>query len=302
MSRTRTLVVIDAPSNLGLRPPAPGTVPGCHKLAGALREQRIVQRLNALEGGVVVPPRYDRGDWQEGDGVFNAAALAAYTRKLADRVEHHVRAGDFPVVLGGDCSIQLGASLALRRLGRYGLAAVDASADFRHPGNSDRIGAAGGEELALGTGRGQDDLTNLEGLRPYLRDEDVRLFGIRDAFEDERAELAALKIPVVTVGDIREWGAHALARATAEAFTVTELQGFWVHLDADVLDPAVMPAVDSPDPDGLLPDELIALLRPLLASPHCVGLNVTIYDPDLDPDGTAGALLTDIVVAAFAAG
>lgn len=44
----RNIVVLDAPSNLGLRPPAPGTVPDCYKLAGALREQRIV---------VGVPPR-----------------------------------------------------------------------------------------------------------------------------------------------------------------------------------------------------------------------------------------------------
>lgn len=92
----RNIVIVDAPSNLGLRPPAPGAVPGCYKLAGALREQRIVQRLGAFEGGVVVPPRYDRGDWQEGDGVFNADAIAAYTPRLADRIEHHVRAGDFP--------------------------------------------------------------------------------------------------------------------------------------------------------------------------------------------------------------
>ncbi|MEU9054341.1 arginase family protein [Streptomyces sp. NPDC048384] len=295
----RNIVVLDAPSNLGLRPPAPGTVPGCHKLAGALREQRIVQRLRALEGGVVVPPRYDRGDWQEGDGVFNAAAIAGYTRRLADRIEHHVRAGDFPVVLGGDCSINLGAALALRRIGRYGLAVVDASPDFRHPGNSDRVGAAGGEEVALATGRGQEDLTNLEGLRPYLRDEDVRYFGIRDYFEEDRAELADLKIPVVTVGDLREWGAEALGSVTRQAFEIPQLDGFWVHLDADVLDPSVMPAVDSPDPEGLTPDELVALLRPLLASAHCVGLNVTIYDPDLDPEGTAGALLTDTIVAAL---
>ncbi|MFC8089211.1 arginase family protein [Streptomyces sp. NPDC057301] len=295
----RNIVVLDAPSNLGLRPPAPGTVPGCHKLAGALREQRIVQRLRSLEGGVVVPPRYDRGDWQEGDGVFNAAAIAGYTRRLADRIEHQVRAGDFPVVLGGDCSINLGAALALRRIGRYGLAVVDASPDFRHPGNSDRVGAAGGEEVALATGRGQEDLTNLEGLRPYLRDEDVRYFGIRDYFEEERAELADLKIPVVTVGDLREWGAEALGSVTRQAFEIPQLDGFWVHLDADVLDPSVMPAVDSPDPEGLTPDELVALLRPLLASAHCVGLNVTIYDPDLDPEGTAGALLADTIVAAF---
>ncbi|TDF50116.1 arginase family protein [Streptomyces sp. WAC05374] len=297
----RNIVVVDAPSNLGLRPPAPGTVPGCYKLAGALREQRVVQRLGARDGGVVVPPRYDRGDWKEGDGVFNAAALAAYTRKLADRVERHVRAGDFPVVLGGDCSIQLGASLALRRLGRYGLTAIDASPDFRHPGNSRRIGAAGGEEVALATGRGQEDLTDLEGLKPYLRDEDVRFFGIRDAFRDDEdcRELAALKIPLVTVGELREWGADALARATAQSFEFPHVAGFWVHLDADVLDPGVMPAVDSPDADGLQPGELVALLRPLLASPLCVGFNVTIYDPDLDPDGTAGALLADILVDAF---
>ncbi|MGW2842571.1 arginase family protein [Streptomyces sp. NPDC001493] len=294
----RNIVVIDAPSNLGLRPPSPGTVPGCCKLAGALREQGIVRRLGALEGGVVVPPRYDLGTWQEGDGVFNATALARYTRTLADRLEHHVRAGDFPVVLGGDCSIQLGASLALRRIGRYGLAAVDASADFRHPGNSDRIGAAAGEEMALATGRGQDDLTDLEGLRPYLRDEDLRLFGLRDADED-RAELTGLKIPHVTVGEIREWGPAEVARAVVVSLEAPPLDGFWVHLDADVLDPSVMPAVDSPDDGGLLPDELAPLLRTLVASPRCVGLNVTIYDPDLDPEATAAVLLTDLVVGAF---
>ncbi|MEU8795189.1 arginase family protein [Streptomyces sp. NPDC048643] len=295
----RNIVVLDAPSNLGLRPPAPGTVPGCHKLAGALREQRIVQRLGALEGGVVVPPRYDRGDWKEGDGVFNAAAIARYTRVLADRVERHVRAGDLPVVLGGDCSIQLGASLALRRIGRFGLAAIDGSADFRHPGNSDRIGAAGGEELAIATGRGQEDLSDLEGLGPYLRDEDVHLFGIRDD-DSDLEELAALRIPTTTVGELRTRSAEAIARASLAALELPPLDGFWVHLDADCLDPAVMPAVDSPDPDGLLPDELLALLGPLVRSPRCVGLNVTVYDPDLDPEGAAGALLADVVVGAFA--
>ncbi|MEV3870273.1 arginase family protein [Streptomyces sp. NPDC049906] len=294
----RKTVVIDAPSNLGLRPPVPGAVPGCYKLAGALRDRGFVERLGAVDGGVVVPPRYDRGAWQEGDGVFNAAALAGYTIRLADRIGRHLASGDLPVVLGGDCSIQLGASLALRRAGRYGLVAIDGSADFRHPGNSDRIGAAGGEELALGTGRGQDDLTDLEGLRPYLRDEDVRLFGIRDEDED-RAELAALHIPVATVGEIRQRGAADLARAAERSFASDVHRGFWVHLDADVLDPSVMPAVDSPDPHGLLPREVSELLRPLLASPRCAGLNVTIYDPDLDPDGTAGDLLTDLVVDAF---
>ncbi|MEF2525005.1 MULTISPECIES: arginase family protein [Streptomyces] len=298
----RSLVLLDAPSNLGLRPPAPGTVPGVYKLAGALREQGLLSRLGAREGGVVVPPRYDRGDWREGDGVFHAGPLAAYTVTLADRIEKHLAAGEFPIVLGGDCSIQLGASLALRRLGRYGLAAIDGSADFRHPGNeavNGPVGAAGGEELALATGRGQADLTDLEGRGPYLREEDVRLFGVRDGDAD-LAELRAAGIRTATVGDIRARGAAATARAALDGLHPPVTAGFWVHLDADVLDPSVMPAVDSPDPGGLFPGELADLLRVLIGSPRCVGLNVTIYDPDLDPDGRAGALLADLVVGAFA--
>lgn len=298
----RTLVLLDAPSNLGLRPPAPGTVPGVYKLAGALREQGLLARLGAREGGVVVPPRYDRGDWKEGDGVFHAAALAAYTITLADRIERHLRAGEFPVVLGGDCSIQLGAALAMRRLGRYGLAAIDGSADFRHPGNeavNGPVGAAGGEELALSTGRGQADLSDLEGRSPYLRDEDVRLFGLR-AGDPDLAELRAAGIHAATVEEIRERGAGPVARAALDGLHPPATAGFWVHLDADVLDPGVMPAVDSPDPGGLIPDELSELLAVLVHSPRCVGINVTIYDPDLDPDGRAGALLADLVAGAFA--
>lgn len=91
-----------------------------------------------------------------------------------------MRADDFPGALGGDCSVQLGASPDLRRIGRYGPVSVDGPADLRHEGNGGGIGAAAGEELAIATGRRQDDLAGLEGLRPYLRDEDVRILGIRD--------------------------------------------------------------------------------------------------------------------------
>lgn len=78
------------------------------------------------------------------------------------------------------------------------------------------------------------------------------------------------------------------------------LDGFWVHLDADVLDIEVMPAVDAPDPGGLDHAELVELLRPLLADERCVGFHLTIFDPDLDQDGSLAAALTDTVLAAFA--
>ncbi len=91
-----------------------------------------------------------------------------------------------------------------------------------------------------------------------------------------------------------------MAREALRHLQHPPLDGFWLHLDADVLDPSVMPAVDSPDPDGLRTDELRALLGPLAASPRCVGVDVTIYDPDRDPEGAGAALLADLLESVFA--
>jgi arginase len=296
----REVSVLDAPSNLGLRPPGPGVVPGCYKLAGALRDCGLIGRLGAEDAGCVTPPRYDRHDWKPGDGVANAAGLVDYTPRLADRVGAVLDADRFAVVLGGDCSILLGATLALRRRGRYGLAFFDGHSDFRHPDNSSGVGSAAGEDLALVTGRGQLNLTDLEGYRPYIRDEDVVVVGIRDD-DQYLEELHALEIATWPVAVLREDGMKAAAAAAAAHLEQKRLDGFWIHLDADILDPTLMPAVDSPDPGGIEHRELVPLLAVLLASPRCVGLEVTVFDPDLDPDGRLAGELTDTLVATFEA-
>ncbi|WP_371403649.1 arginase family protein [Kribbella sp. NBC_00662] len=245
----------------------------------------------------MTPPRYDRGAWKPGDGVFNAAAMAQYTVKLADRVARFVEEGKFVVLLGGECSNLLGPALALKRLGRYGVVYLDGHSDFRTVDNSPYVGAAGGEALALVTGRGQADLTDLEGLGPYTRDTDAALLGIRE--DDEyAADVVKAGIPVWPALKIAE-DATAAADGTIEHLERDELDGFWVHLDVDILDAGIMPAVDSPDPGGIDHAQLQALLRPLLASPKCVGIDIGIFDPDLDQDGVYAAELTDTLVAAL---
>jgi arginase len=290
-------VVLDGPSNLGLRPPVAGTVPGCYKLAGAIRDQGFLMRIGAEDGGCVTPPRYDRGNWKPGDGVFNAEAMASYTVRLAERIGKLLDDGSFVVLLGGECSNLLGPALALKRRGRYGVVYLDGHSDIRTVDNDEYVGAAGGEALALVTGRGQEDLTDLEGLKPYVRDTDAVMLGYR---EDE-AYLETLR-----EAGIRDWSALAViadpagaAAGVLEHLHRDELDGFWVHLDVDILDAEVMPAVDSPDPGGLQHEHLRELLKPLLASPKCVGFNIGIFDPDLDPDGRYAAELTDTLVEAL---
>ena len=63
------------------------------------------------------------------------------------------------------------------------------------------------------------------------------------------------------------------------------LDGYFIHFDADVLDEKIMPAVDSRQPDRLSYSELKAILSPLVNNPKAVGMEITILDPDLDPEG-----------------
>lgn len=285
----RRLVLLDAPSNLGLRPPAPGAVPGVYKLAGALRDQGLLARLGATDGGVVVPPRYV-DDWQPGGTTRNEAAIGRYSRRLADRIGAALDGGGFPVVLGGDCSILLGGLLALRRRGRHGLVYVDAHADFRH----EDVRSAAGEDLALVTGRG-GELANLDGLGPLVAEHDVVAIGVGAG----REELDAAGIAALGPQAVRERGAAAVAREALAAFG--NVDGAWIHCDFDVLDSALMPAVDTPEPGGLDYSELTDLLRELLSSERAVGVQLTIYDPDLDEEAEHAPRLADCVVDAFAA-
>ena len=158
-------------------------------------------------------------------------------------------------------------------------------------------------ELALATGRGPEIVTDLEGLRPLVRDEDVVALGIRDA---ELAEthgsqrIEDTDIEVIDFDAFRQAGANAAAEKALARLEKAELDGFWIHLDADVLDDAVMPAVDYRLPDGLQWDELGAVLRSAIRSGRALGIDITIFNPKLDATGEIGRSFVDTLVAGLA--
>jgi arginase len=206
---------------------------------------------------------------------------------LADIVAPVVARGSFPVVLGGDCSILLGNLLALRRSGRrHGLLFLDGHADFYQPAASP-TGEAADMDLALGTGRGPAILTDIEGLRPLVRDEDVALLGHRDSAQALASASQALPDALFAqdLGELRRVGVHEAARAAVEHLCRPEIDGFWIHLDVDVLDDAIMPAVDYRMPDGLSWEELETILGAAMRSKRALGIDITIFNPGLDQDG-----------------
>jgi arginase len=276
--------IIEAPSNLGLKP---GSV---EHLAGALLDAGLARRLGARRHARLAVPPYDSRRDPE-TGILNPARIHDFSVMLADIVAPVVARGSFPVVLGGDCSILLGNLLALRRGGRrHGLLFLDGHADFYQP-EASPTGEAADMDLALSTGRGPAILTDMEGMRPLVRDEDVAVLGQRDA--KQAREYGSQPLPPTIfaqdLAELRRVGADEAARAAVEHLCRLRdnggLDGFWIHLDVDVLDDAIMPAVDYRMPDGLSWQELETILNAAMRSGRARGINITIFNPTLDRNG-----------------
>jgi arginase len=298
----RSLALLGAPSSIGIRPYDDGAIRRLYQAPAALRALDLAARLGAHDLGDVAPPPYE--DFVRPPGAArNEAGVASYSRALAHRVAGALADGRFPVLLGGDCSIVLGALLGAREAAGadVGLAYVDGHADFATPSGS-LTGSVASMCLALAVGHGDSPLARLSADGPLVHPRDVALIGRRDEAEpasgdDALGAMPILDVPAVTV---TERGPAAVAAAALERLTRPGLGGFWIHLDADVLDPAVMPAVDSPDPGGLPLDVIAALLAPLVRHPGALGLQLTIYDPGLDPDGACAARLATLLESVLA--
>jgi arginase len=236
--------------------------------------------------------------------VRNEQELVVYSRLLGQRVGEALDLPGQPplVLLGGDCSIVLGSLLgASSRGARIGLVYVDAHADFATPPES-TTGSAAGMCLAMAVGRGDSPLSVLAGAAPLVRPTDVALIGRRDGHDTAAGHSALAASGILDLGcaELIERGPLWAAEAALARVATDGVDGFWIHLDADVLDSAIMPAVDSPEPDGPSLENVATLVRTLTRHPAALGLQLTIYDPALDTDGACAARLVNLLASVFA--
>ncbi len=274
--------VVVAPSILGLRPT------GVQFLPKAFREAGLLERLNAENGGIVAPSSRYNYNRDEETKLLNPESIKDYSLRLADAVNSLLHENKFPIVLGGDCSILIGNLLALRRIGRYGLFFIDGHADFYRPEESP-TGEVADMDLAIVSGHGPDILSNLEDLKPLVMERDVVVFGYRDSEQSAQYgcyDIKSTMMNAIEHIDVQRVGLQNSASLAMHELLKNELLGFWIHLDADVLDDSIMSAVDYRLPGGITFSELSNLLEILILSKKAVGMSITIFNPTLDKDGS----------------
>lgn len=209
--------------------------------------------------------------------------VAALGARLAREVERVLRAGKFPLVVGGDHSCAIGTWNGVRRAlaarGPLGLVWIDAHMDS-HTFATTQSGQLHGMPLAALLGEGDAALT---GPAPTLRPQHVCLIGVRSFEAGEAALLHRLGVRVFAMAEVRRRG---LATVFDEALAIVRqgTAGFGVSIDLDALDPAEAPGTGLPVPGGLGRVELAAALTRLRDDPAFVALEIVEYDPHRDRD------------------
>jgi arginase len=230
-------------------------------------------------------------------GIIAPVNLIEMVGAVRSQVSEAISRGDVPLVIGGECPLLLGCLAAARdAYRRVGLLFVDGHEDAWPPQQS-ITGEAADMELGLALGlTPSTGLEDLATLLPLVRPVDVVVLGPRD-----HDELAAASIPslaaIVTYLDDQDLLATDLV-ATAKALTQhvqAAADRWWFHLDLDVLATESFAAIRYPQPGGLSWPELETVTLAALQTPGLAGWNITIYNPDLDPDGSGAARIVSFL-------
>lgn len=280
---SKKINIIEFPSNLGLKKTETAIEPGVKNLSDWLKTLGFHEQIKPKKIYRIEPPAYSMALDRE-SGVRNADKIVEYAIKQSKLLKERLNENTFQLIIGGDCSILIGNSLALKQQGTFGLFFIDGHTDFMWPELS-QTGGAAGMDLAIVTGHGHEKLTDILSNKPYFKEENVFCVGNREFDENYVTPILNSNIQYFDLKAVRATGLENTANKFLELVNQRNLDGYFIHIDVDVLNDDIMPAVDSREKDGLSYQEFSALLKPLLSNKKAVGIEITILDPNLDKEG-----------------
>jgi len=275
------------PTLLGIPVDSAGKPGGCEHSPTVLRQHGLARAVRAESDLNDLPVRIV-GPRDAITGVIGLPSVLHLTTRLRHDVRSMLACGDLPLLVGGCCSFLMGAIAGARDVyKRIGLAYIDGHLDL-YDGTTSPTGDCADMPFAFLAGLAPAALAERMGTPFPIDLRDAALLGYRDA-EDARSKGSVM--PEDLGGDLYRADDRALIRRNPAAVGQDVRQKleqgsgrFWIHLDFDVLNDQVFPAVDYTSPGGLTWPQLLDLLEPLVASDSLVGMSLACYNPDLDPD------------------
>lgn len=221
----------------------------------AIRYAGVNERLKCLFEEI-----HDQGDIAIGrpevqidpnSNLRNLHLIAEKTEMLAEKVDHAIKGGSFPLVLGGDHSIAIGTLAGVsKHYTNLGVIWYDAHGDL-NTAETSPSGNIHGMPLAVSLGMGHPLLTNVGGYGPKVKPENIVIIGARSLDEGERELIKEKGIKVYTMHEIDRLGMTKVMEESITYLKERNADGVHLSLDLDGLDPHDAPGVGTPVIGGI---------------------------------------------------
>ncbi|MBX3017818.1 MAG: arginase [Bdellovibrionaceae bacterium] len=210
-------------------------------------------------------------------------ALLDFNHRLALKTANAHRAGDFPVIVGGDhsCAIGTWSGIFARQSRKLGMLWIDAHMDA-HTFNTSETGNIHGMPLATLLGRGFAPFVNLLEEGPKLDPKRTVLFGVRSYERGEAELLQSLNVRVYLMEEIFDRGFAVCFREASDRVRGGGGLPFGISLDLDALDPAQVPSVGTPVRAGLDAGELLRAFPQILGDEDLQAFELVEFNPHED--------------------
>jgi arginase len=247
---------------------------------------------------------YPEATANAGDNPRYLPEMLAACEMMSEAVRQIFRAGDFPVILGGDHSIAMGTFSGISSFFReeekeVGLIWFDAHADMNTPETSPS-GNLHGMPLATLLGLGEERLVNFNGFTPKLNPKHLAHVGARDLDLGEKELIRALDIreQFFTMSDIDKRGMTDCVR---EAIGVASRakDGFAVTFDVDVIDPRFAPGSGTLVRGGITYREAHLALEIIAEHGGMRSFEIVEVNPTLDTANITVELAGELILSAL---
>lgn len=295
MTTTNPLYLIGAPTSAGAYGPGQEAAPA------KWRHHGLSSALEAAGRSVVDVGDVARAVFREDPDhpdAANVEIVADMCRAVARHMSVALSRGADVLVLGGDCTVQLGSLAgALTDSRSVGLVYIDGDTDLNTPETGDGILDWMGVAHILGLPGVRPELADLATRSPMLEPDAIRFVAADNTNAAEQRLVDELRLhrysltecldaPDAVVASIGQWAA--------------QFERLLVHVDIDVLDGAAFPLADNDRTiPGLPLPALGGLLEALCHLPNFAALTLCEVNPDraIDEDAQFAELISLLVAA-----
>ena len=220
-------------------------------------------------------------------------------RRVSGAVATSIQGGRFPLVLGGDHSLSVGSIRGAAKHKKLGLIWVDAHADF-NTAETTPSGNIHGMPLAALCGMGDPRLVRLweDETAPVLDPRRVAVIGARDLDPGEKRNLREADVMVQSMEQIDRIGMVAALEKAIDRVS-RDVDGIYLSLDMDALDPRHAPGVGTPVPGGLTYREAHLACEVVAETGKLIGMDLVEVNPILDVQNQTAILAVEFIRSAL---